>query len=888
MTESPAVSIVCDPSDGVVAAPVVRWAVDQLRERLAARGATVQMHERLEHAGAADWCVLVGSRATTSVQAIVDGASVFLSDEPEALGLVPGSVGGRAVLLATGSDVRGVTYAVLELADRTAHAADVRGALSLEQPLVARPANRIRSVTRLFSSDVEDKEWFHSRSFWPPYLSMLASQRFNRFSLTLGLTYNFPRHVEETYFYFPYPFLLDVPGYAVRVPQLSDTERDRNLASLKHIGRETVARGLEFHVGLWTHAYEWIDSPSANYTVEGLTPQTHASYCRDALHALLEECPEISGVTFRAHVESGIPHGSYDFWRTVFDGIVRTGRRIEINIHSKGIEHELIDIAVATGLPVVISPKYTAEHQGLPYHQAAIRELELSTRTPEGRPSTIPRRFTRYGYADYLAEDRPYEVMFRLFPGTQRVLLWGDPELAAGFGRFAGFGGSLGLEVMEPLTFKGRRGSGLPGGRDGYEDQTLRAGGEDWEKHRYTYRLLGRLLYDPEALPEGWRRARRDELGLDSDAAEAALATASRILLLVTSAYLPSADDNKYWPELYTNMPICWGDSGEASPPPSPHPYSDALVPKRFGNASPLDPMLFATTEEAVDEALRGELSGRYAPLDVADWLDGLASAAAQHLATACGETGGVGSAAFRRLGADVSILSGLGHFFAHKLRAAVSYTLYRRTGAVSELARALESYRGARAAWADAAECARGVYRHDQSYGEPAYLRGHWLDRLPAIDHDIGQMETELRCAPGGTPADRTEAAQAAAHLMSPDRSARSASWGACAHTPPLSFRPSEPLVIRLRLGGPGLGDVLVSVRLHYRGVNQAESYRVVEMVRRGDGDYGATVPGEYTDSPFPLQYFFSVHDSRGGALMYPGLDAGLSSQPYFMVGQK
>ena len=46
-------------------------------------------------------------------------------------------------------------------------------------------------------------------------------------------------------------------------------------------------------------------------------------------------------------------------------------------MHAKGIDQKMIDVAMETGMPVKISPKYWAEHQGLGYHQAAIRELEI-------------------------------------------------------------------------------------------------------------------------------------------------------------------------------------------------------------------------------------------------------------------------------------------------------------------------------------------------------------------------------------------------------------------------------------------------------------------------------------------------------------------------------
>src|SRR5207248_7042071 len=108
------------------------------------------------------------------------------------------------------------------------------------------------------------------------------------------------------YLHFAYPFLLAVPGYAVRAVGLPDAERDQNLDMLRFASDEAAARGLHFQLGLWTHAYEWADSPRANYTIAGLTPETHAAYCRDALRALLRACPSVGGVTLRVHGESGV------------------------------------------------------------------------------------------------------------------------------------------------------------------------------------------------------------------------------------------------------------------------------------------------------------------------------------------------------------------------------------------------------------------------------------------------------------------------------------------------------------------------------------------------------------------------------------------------------
>lgn len=848
---APRVSIVVDAEDRLAAAAPVRWAVKRIEEAFAGRNVPVRIYDRLSQAPAADACVVVAGKAELAK----------LPAAPEAMALVPAKISGRAVLLASGTDVRGTVYAALEVADRVRYAADPAAALNPQKPLAEKPANEIRSIARCFESDVEDKGWFHDRAMWREYLSMLAAQRYNRFSLTLGLGYNFPRNVTDVYFYFAYPFLVRVPGYDVRVVPLPGKERDANLETLRFIAEETAARGLHFQLALWTHAYQWVDSPRANYAIEGLTPENHAAYCRDALAAVLKECPGIAGVTFRVHGESGIPEGSYDFWRTVFDGVVRGGRRIEIDMHAKGIDQKTIDIALATGMPVNVSPKYWAEHMGLPYHQASIRELEMPPRDRKVEGafalSSGSRRFLRYGYGDLLTEDRRHGILYRIWPGTQRHLLWGDPEMAAGYGRYSSFCGSNGVEWCEPLSFKGRMGSGLPGGRLAYADASL-ATKYDWQKYLYQYRVWGRLLYNPEADPDGWRRQLRSEFGAGAQPAEAALGSASRALLLVTTAHGLSGSNNRYWPEMYTDMPIV--DAGRD------HPYTDTPAPRRFGTVGSFDPQLFSTVEEFAAGLLEGRPVAKYSPIDVAVWLEDMAATAEGNLKRLQAK-----SPEARRLAADVAIQAGLAKFFAGKMRAAVLWALFDRTGEREALDRALKQYRAARAAWAEAAEAGR-VYKSDVTYGATPYLRGHWLDRLPAIDGDIADMERRLAPA-------RTAPNERARHAILQALGRSPGLPPAFRHRPARQFKPGEPLEIEASFD-KAAGR---SVRLHYRRVNQAEAWQSLPMTSRDEG-YRAAIPGSYTQSPYPLQYYFEVRD-REVARICPGFNAELSNQPYFVV---
>jgi len=72
--------------------------------------------------------------------------------------------------------------------------------------------------------------------------------------------------------------------------------------------------------------------------------------------------------------------------------------------------------------------------------------------------------------------------------------------------------------------------------------------------------------------------------------------------------------------------------------------------------------------------------------------------------------------------------------------------------------------------------------------------------------------------------------------------------------------------------------------VRAYYRHVNQAERYVAVEMEMK-DGVYRAAIPGSYTNSPYPLEYYFELRQGTGSAWLYPGFAEELANQPYFVV---
>jgi hypothetical protein len=910
------VSIVIDPADPVASAAPARWAAGELQQVLRTRSVPARICERLGDATPSDVVIVATGRAAS----LAVPAELRPADVPEALAIGHGKLGERAVLVAAGSDVRGLVFALTELADVVTHASGSASVGSGPEPALAmaaldavkttaeRPANAVRSCMRMFCSDVEDKPWFGDREFWNAYLSMLVAQRFNRINLAFGIGYDFTTGITDAYLHFAYPFLLDVPGYDVRATNVTAAERDANLERLRFISDAAAARGLHFQLGLWTHAYEWTKSPDANHRIEGLTAQTHGPYCRDALTQLLKACPNISGVTFRIHGESGVAEGSYEFWKTVFEGVRRAGRRIEIDMHAKGMDERMIDTAVASGLPLMISPKFWAEHMGLPYHQAWIRPTELPQRDRgDGlfANSSGSRSFLRYGYGDLLAEDRPYRLLHRIWPGTQRLLQWGDPTMAAAYGRASSFCGSAGCDLMEPLSFKGRKGSGQKGsGEKGARTARVDAATNahyDFETYRYTYRLWGRLLYNPDARPETWQRLLRTQYGAAASSVEGALAAASRVLPLVTTAHMPSAANNNYWPEMYANMSI-----GDAS---HPEPFGDTPVPKRFGTVSPLDPQLFSSADDCVAEWLQGKPSGRYSPIEVAARLEDLAADAARQLTEATSKSGtrvtnvtaaatatiSDADGAFRRVTTDVGAQIELARFYASKLRAGVLYALFLHTGDKQALASAVERYRAARDAWSRLVEQTNGRFVEDVTFGPGWFQRGHWRDRLAAIDEDLAALEQTQAVPAAAAAADtapRHDLIDAAIGRPTRPRAQ-------VRHTPAAAFQRGQAVPIELAAIGPAAASAPVtSVTLRYRRTNQAEPWRAAQMsmgTGRDSRMYRATIPADYGDSPYPLQYYFEllVNGSPASSApapavtLYPGFDEQWCNQPYFVVRQ-
>jgi hypothetical protein len=227
-----------------------------------------------------------------------------------------------------------------------------------------------------------------------------------------------------------------------------------------------------------------------------------------------------------------------------------------------------------------------------------------------------------------------------------------------------------------------------------------------------------------------------------------------------------------------------------------------------------------------------------------------------------------------RRLIVDVRILAALGRFFAGKLRSAVWYELHAETGDRGALREAIEYLSSARQAWLDASDRA-SVYMGDLTFGPEPRLRGHWTDRLPAIDADLQDMRERLGSAlvPAAPRSDIVRLVAVAERTRAVDVD----------HSPPETFRPGEPLLLRVAIRGDD-ADRVTAVRVRYRPMNHALAFSVREM-HHNESAFATKLPAAGLTGDYPLAYAFEIHDVAGTAGRHPGLGETLSDPPYFVV---
>jgi hypothetical protein len=372
--------------------------------------------------------------------------------------------------------------------------------------------------------------------------------------------------------------------------------------------------------------------------------------------------------------------------------------------------------------------------------------------------------------------------------------------------------------------------------------------------------LWGRYLYNPDTAPDFYHRYLKQAFGPAGAALETALAASSRILPLVTTAWLPSASNHEFWPEMLTPVSIL--------PIVGKPLYTDNPAPHNVSAISPLDPQIFTTIDQHAKDLVDGIVNARYNTSEVIAWLEALVATSTKGLAAARTASGTKArTPEFRRAEEDILILNGLGSYYANRFRAALLRDVHNWTHDADAAEESLAAYRKAREVWATMAARAKTLYSSDISYGSTPFRRGHWADRLPAIDEDILAWE-HIYDPKKTNPGAAKKAIQAAS--VPPLRPTIAAK-----HTAPNSFHPGSDLPLTITTSA--------TVILWYRHVNHGERWLSIPMLRTAT-THTAAIPAAYTNSPYPLQYYFELR-TADSATLHPPLNSTWSNQPYYAI---
>ena len=142
------ISIVVDPSDQTAGSQPSQWAINELEKSLVSEGIDVFKCGKISQARKDDLIIVAAGGDSPVAGQLLKDAKAEIPPVTEALGIVPVKSDGKQILLASGYDVRGLVYALLELTDRVKYSTEPLDSLNIQKPIIEKPANEIRSINR--------------------------------------------------------------------------------------------------------------------------------------------------------------------------------------------------------------------------------------------------------------------------------------------------------------------------------------------------------------------------------------------------------------------------------------------------------------------------------------------------------------------------------------------------------------------------------------------------------------------------------------------------------------------------------------------------------------------------------------------------------------------
>lgn len=807
--------------------------------------------------------MVIGETSQRLVEKLLEENDVKILQKSEGVIIHWCSTGAGKVLAVSGTDEKGLMYALLEISDRI-RCHGLEELLKIED-IEEYPDNKVRGVDRFVMSQRDD-EWFYSIEFWEYLFKRMAKNRFNRFTLILGF--------DTAYMAPPYPFFADVPGFPdVRLKDMTEEAKKKNLEMLQMISKRCKAYGIEFFFGTWQQM-PWTKNQS--FMVENI-PEGEADfarYCGEGLRQILIDCPDIAGVQLRVNMEAGVhtnkvrndgdtSNTAVDFWNVVVDSVAAAGRNIKLDIRAKGLTDSLLRHAQNTGLDISVPTKYWCEHAALPYHIPQMRTEEMVNL----EDSNASRR---YSYDNLLKKPHWYDMIFRLWNyGSTNLFLWGDPDYCRRFAESCGIGGAIGFEINTPLSLKGGH-QFIPG-----ESWPIHINPEiidyNWEDERYWayYLSFGRYGYNTKAGAEIWRREFDYRFGKSAEFLETAYRCASKVMPLITTVHFPVHPSLHYWPELYAGAALFGKNNYE--------PYFKDID---YITALPSDETFFYGIGQYADDLHSGELKEKYSPLQVRDWLKNIADNIRMSLGKVEEDASNIPEVKATII--DFKMLAAMAEFHAWKIKSAFHLCLFRQSGSKAELEACFNALIVARSFWLELSALGNKYYNHNLEFnaGTGTRRNGNWEDRLiKEIDLDVACIEEML--TDNGIEADEVKLDNEYKSMI------KSLGYEINSFTTdiPEACESGRDLVVNVKIGELNKNDAWGKLTLNYRRLNQHEGVYNSTVMQKTAGGYRAVIPAGYITPGWDLIVFVSGLDSQGNAFIYPGIYNTECSAPYKIV---
>ncbi len=845
---NPVISIITDPDPGIPAIHGMEVLTATLEKH------NIPYEEAVSMESASGQIILVAglSEGNGPAAYLLKDSEEPLPEAAEALTIRKAEGLEKPAWLVSGYDDRGLMYGLLEVAERIGWSTDRANPLSEVESVTEAPDVPIRAISMYTMNRAYWESRFYDEAYWARYMDMLARNRFNSVVVIFGY--------ENGGFLAPcYPYFFDVEGFPdIFMEGMTAVEQQRNLHVLRHMIELAHQRGLDFKVGIWDHIYrggvqnggipEEELAKQKNFRVHGVTAENLGPYTRAALAKFIQEVPGLDGLQLRMHNESGLRDGAEmeAFWREVFGMIRETAPALQVDLRAKELPESVIGIAGEQGLNFTITTKYWMEQMGLPFHPTHINRENQFDR--------------RHGYADMLRYPPEYNIHWRLWSGgTQRILLWGDPEYVRRFVESTHLYDGRGFEINEPLATKMEA---QPHDAKPFEllNPTYVYYQDEFERYWYFFQVFGRIAYNPETSPEHWQREFEKRFGKAGPVIEEALQKASWILPTIVAACSPygAFPTTRGWPEK--------------------QPFGDLPA---YARAEGSDIQQFASFDEEAEIIIEGGETAKKLPSMTSRWFLQRSREIDRLIGEAVNLVEDDHDREFISTVTDLGILSKLALYHARRIPAAVSYRIFERTQDIHALDDAIAYESQAVEAWRNIVETAGEVYGPDLMMGvrEARFmgidfrLSGHWKDELANLEDGLEALKS-VRSALAETPGERTAPAYEAAPDVPSDEIFQ-IEHEAITHAPA-----GENIRIRVTVKAR---NGIRWVRLRYRAVNQHLDYSMVPMQGSAGGDeFHAVVQASEIDPRFDFMYFLEVMDEEGHGMIYPDLE---KETPYMIV---